>query len=257
MRFFFHIAYKGTQYRGWQRQPNVISVQEIIENVLSKLFSTNVIISGCGRTDAEVHASQYFFHLDLKHPPRDDTIFIINKQLPHDIVLHNIIPVASNANARFDAVTRTYDYYIHFKKQAFLNEGSSLYEGLLLNPEFMQAAMNLLLEYDDFRGFCKSPDVHNTTICHFESARLFEENGMLRLEFKANRFLRGMIRIIVFRLIAVGSKGMTLKKFENYLITKASMEPVQSAYPQGLYLSHIKYPFLDIPKRSPWSSVAF
>jgi len=249
MRYFFHIAYQGTRYRGWQRQPNVSSVQETIETVLESVFAKKLAVSGCGRTDAEVHASQYFFHLDLEKELAPKTIFILNKQLPPDIVVYDIIPVHQEANARFDAVLRTYDYYIHRNKQPYINNLSSLYQDLTLELSSMQKALRLLTRYDDYRAFCKSPDSHNTTIVKFESAQLFQEqNDTLRIEFKANRYLKGMIRIIVFRLLEVGQKKMTLEKFENYLITKFSEESVYPAYPQGLYLSHIKYPYLDYPK---------
>jgi len=249
LRYFFHIAYKGTKYRGWQRQPNVISVQEALEDVLADVFGKKLAVSGCGRTDAEVHASQYFFHLDLEIAPTAETVFIINKRLPKDIAVYDIIEVGEKASARFDAIIRTYNYCIHFSKMPFNNDLSSLYEGLELDYSKMRSGLQLLMKYDDYRAFCKSPDSHNTTICHFKSAELFEEENGIRLEFKANRYLKGMIRIIVYRLLELGKGKLSLEDFEYYLITKVSEAAVQSAYPQGLYLSHVLYPYLNLPTR--------
>lgn len=251
MRYFFHIAYQGTKYRGWQRQPNVKSVQETIEEVLSDVFGKTLAVSGCGRTDAEVHASQYFFSLDLEKTPDQETVFIINKRLPSDITLYDIIEVGEKASTRFDATCRTYNYYIHFSKMPYNSNLSSLYQGLQLDYDKIKTGLQLLLKYDDYRAFCKSPDSHNTTICKFVSAKLFvnSNNDGLRLEFKANRYLKGMIRILVYRLLELGKGRMSVKKFEDYLITKHSEDAVQSAYPQGLYLSHIEYPYLNMKTR--------
>jgi len=221
MRHFFHIAYKGTNYRGWQRQPNVISVQEILETQINHLLNVNTFIVGCGRTDAGVHASQFFFHLDVEKKWDFDLKYRLNKVLPPDIAIHDIIEVADNTHAQFDATERTYEYLIHTQKSPFLNDISAWYDEKL-DLEKMKTAVALLPKYDDFHAFCKTPDKHNHTLCKVVSARLFSDNNgnNIRFEITANRFLRGMIRIIVDRLIQVGTGRWSIEKFEQHLITK-------------------------------------
>lgn len=252
MRYFFHIAYQGTRYRGWQWQKETgKTVQQFVENGLNQVLKTKVKISACGRTDAEVHASQFFFHMDIEDVPADDLIFVLNKIWPHDISLFEIIPVSDKANARFDAIERTYEYYIHRSKNPFINNRSSLYENLDLDRSKIEQALRILPNYSDFRAFCKQPDKHKTTICHIKNALLKADNFEDKFSFQltANRYLKGMIRILVYRLLKVGTEEMSLDEFENYLVTKKASEAVQSAYPQGLYLTKVNYPYLDLPSR--------
>lgn len=248
MRYFFHIAYKGTQYRGWQRQPNVLSVQEVLETHINHILKTDTYIVGCGRTDAEVHASQYFFHLTMEQLWNFDLKARLNRVLPPDIAVFDIIPVKDKAHAQYDATQRTYDYFIHTQKSSFLNEFSAWY------PEHfdiaaMQKAVALLPCHSNFRSFCKQPDKHNSTICHVMAARLFAHASGDRLQFQitSNRFLRGMIRIIVSRLLKVGTGRMSLDEFESYLIGTKTPQFTNFAHPQGLHLSKVVYPYLELP----------
>jgi len=125
-RYFFKISYNGSDYFGWQRQPKQNSVQEEIETALSKLHSNAEIpIVGCGRTDTGVHAKQYFFHADLnKIEDLNHLKFKLNRMLPYSIVIHEIEEVMPDKHARFDATSRTYRYFIHLSKDAFINDFS-------------------------------------------------------------------------------------------------------------------------------------
>ncbi|MDF2432121.1 MAG: tRNA pseudouridine38-40 synthase, partial [Mucilaginibacter sp.] len=119
MRYFFHIGYHGSAYSGWQKHAGILSVQDVLETRLSKLLKTTVNIVGCGRTDAGVHASQFFFHADIEREWNSDLFFRLNKILPDDIAIFDIIPMQGAVHARFDAVQRTYDYFIHTYKDPF------------------------------------------------------------------------------------------------------------------------------------------
>jgi len=252
LRYFFHIAYQGTQYRGWQwQQQTSQTIQQFVEAGLNELIKAKVSLTACGRTDAEVHASQFFFHIDIEQELPQNLVFILNKLWPSDICLYDIIPVHDTANARFDAIERTYKYYIHRSINPFKKDCSSLYEELNLDRGKIEKALSILPQYDDFRAFCKQPEKHRTTICDIKSVTLQTDNfdQIFNFEFKANRYLRGMIRILVFRLLKVGSSELSLDEFENYLISKRSTEAVQLAYPQGLYLTKVRYPYLDLPSR--------
>jgi tRNA pseudouridine38-40 synthase len=258
MRYFFHIGYLGTNYRGWQRQTRVGTVQEFIERALSQIFKQEIVIFGCGRTDSGVHASQFFFHVDLQREWDFDLLFRINKVLPDDIAVFEIFPLSGEPHARFDATSRTYDYFIHTYKDPFLHNISSYYAEKDLDLETMRSAVALLLRYNDYASFCRSPASYRTTICNVTSATLFADSSGDRFRFSisANRFLGKMIRVIVGKLLDIGRRDLTLEMFESYLATKHSLGEIEPAYPQGLYLSKVTYPFLDAPPRTKFALIS-
>ncbi len=253
MRYFIHLAYSGKNYHGWQRQTNVLGIQDVIEEKLSLLLGKPVFIHGCGRTDAGVHAHQYFFQLEIEESWDFDFVFRINKMLPPDIAVFEIIPVTENANAQHDAIRRTYDYYLHFKKTPFLADHSTWYEGFELTQlEKMAKGANILTQYNDFRALCKRPDKVGHTRCNLSAVNIYKnKNGdRLRIEVTSNRFLRGMIRLIVTKLLEIGQGRLSLEDWENFIARNENPSFKRFAPPQGLHLSKIEYPFLNItPKR--------
>lgn len=257
MRYFVHIGYHGTNYSGWQIHPGVLNVQEVLQNALSKILKTPIAIFGCGRTDAQVHASQFFFHMDVDKEWKFDLLFRLNKLLPADIAIFDIISMEGLPHARFDAMQRTYDYFIHNYKDPFLSKFSSFYAYKNLDIVQMKAAVALLPLYNDYRGFCKSPDRNEHTICNITSASLHISAGedKIRFQISANRFLSKMVRIIVGRLLEIGQGKLRVDEFEHYLINKATPPIITPAYPQGLYLSKITYPYLDIPARTHFTKM--
>ncbi|MFZ4457051.1 MAG: tRNA pseudouridine(38-40) synthase TruA [Bacteroidales bacterium] len=257
MRYFLHIAYDGTNYRGWQRGPNALGVQEVIESALQMQLKEKVPIVGCGRTDAEVHASQFFFHIDLEKKLHPDLLFRLNKALPADIAVFDIIPMDGLPHARFDAYQRTYDYFIHTYKDPFLSGVSSLYLEKHLDLQKMKQAVELLPKYNDYRAFCKSPNRYEHTICDVSKAVLYaDENGeKIRFHISSNRFLGGMIRIIVGKLIKIGTGHLSVEQFEHFLTSLETPKTIIPAYPQGLFLSKVTYPFLDLPPRTEFASI--
>lgn len=258
MRYFVHIGYKGTNYFGWQRQPDKLSVQEVLENSLSRIFKQNIIIHGCGRTDAGVHASQYFFHMDIEKSWNFDLFFRLNRILPDDIALFDIIPMEAQPHARFDANQRVYDFFIHTYKDPFLSQSSSLYLRQSFDLKQMKKAVALLPQYEDYRAFCKSPDKNEHTICHVSAASLYTNSSGDRIRFRisSNRFLGRMIRILARKLIEIGDGNLSVDEFENHLISKNIPSKILPAHPQGLFLSKVTYPYLDLePKAKFWGSV--
>ena len=232
-------------------------MQEVLETALSMLLKNPVAIVGCGRTDARVHASQFFFHTDIEGEWDFDLFFRLNKILPDDIAVFDIIPMQGRPHARFDAIQRTYDYFIHIYKDPLLTSFSSLYPERNLDLDKMKAAVALLPLYNDYRAFCKCPDRIEHTLCYVSSASLFiDTNGdKLRFQVTANRFLSKMIRIIVGRLLEIGRGEMPVDEFEHYLINKVTPKIIIPAYPQGLYLSKVTYPYLDIPPQTAFTSI--
>ena len=251
LRYFFHCAYQGGNYHGWQRQPDVLGVQQVVEEALSKVLKQRIICLGCGRTDTGVHARQYFFHIDTTAYLPEDLPFILNKILPEDIAIFDILPVPKTHHAQFGASTRTYDYFIHQRKDPFLQAISAQYSCQDWDLIAMRQALAMVPRYQDFRAFCKTPDRHDSTLCDVHDVQLFsyDQGKKLQLQFTAKGFLKGMIRLLVGSLIAVGNGKLSLTAWEESLATGARPTSFSSAYPQGLYLSQINYPFLDIPPK--------
>ncbi len=257
MRYFLHIGYHGAQYSGWQKHPGMLTVQQVMETAISKVLKTPVAIIGCGRTDAQVHASQFFFHMDIEGGLGFDPLFRLNKLLPPDIAIFDIIAMEGLPHARFDAIQRTYDYFIHTYKDPFLNRFSSMYLEKNLDVDKMKAAASLLPLYNDYRAFCTSPDKNEHTICNVTSAALFTDQtgNRLRFHISANRFLGKMIRIIVGRLLDIGTGVSSVDEFEGQLTNTKTANNIKPAYPQGLYLSKITYSYLNLPPHTTFISM--
>jgi len=252
LRYFFHIAYHGQQYGGWQRQPDVLSIQELIENALLKVLKTKTTIYGCGRTDSQVNASQYFFHADIAEPFEYDLVFRLNKALPSAISIYEILQMVGKPHARFDATHREYDYFLHTYKDPFLNMQSSLYLHPNLDLLKMKEVVNLLPKYKDYRAFCVHPDKNEHTLCDVSDANLYVNaaGDRIRFNIRSNRFLGKMIRILTGKLILIGQGRLSVSEFENHLITREIPKILTPAYPIGLYLSKVTYPYLDLPTRT-------
>jgi tRNA pseudouridine38-40 synthase len=257
VRYFFHIGYSGTNYRGFQRQSKAQNVQNVIETSLTQILKTPISIVGCGRTDAQVHASQFFFHVDIEQEWDYDLLFRLNKLLPSDIAVFDIIPMKGLPHARFDANHRSYDYFIHTYKDPFLSPVSSLYLERNLDLDKMKAATSLLTKYNDYAAFCKGSATYEHTICHVTSAQLFADasGDKLRFQISSNRFLAKMIRIIVGKLIDIGKGELTVDEFEYHLASREIPKTIEPAYPQGLFLSKVTYPYLDLAPRTGFSSI--
>ena len=155
MRFFTELAYKGTHYHGWQKQPNSTSVQEVIEQAFSTILGADIELVGCGRTDTGVHASQYFAHFDFEGTFPEGFLSRVNKFLAKDIAIRQILPVDQGAHARFDAVRRSYEYHMVFEKSPFeIDTAWYYYLGKELDLKKLNEAAALLLQYHEFAPFC-------------------------------------------------------------------------------------------------------
>ena len=199
MRYFIHIGYDGTNFKGWQRQKNnPNTIQERIEQTLFKLFKKQITVYGCGRTDAGVHASQYILHINLDNAPRFDLKVRLNHNLPAAIVVFEIIEVDEDQHCRYDAMWRTYDYFMHWNKGPALFHYSAFYRKSALDIDLMKKAVALIAGTKDFRPLCKQPDLYKHTLCQIKKCELFvhKEQGRLRFSITSNRFLRGMIRYL-------------------------------------------------------------
>ena len=244
MRYFAELAYKGTAYFGWQRQPEQISVQEQIENALSTILNLQIPIVGCGRTDTGVHASQYFIHFDFEGDFPQEFVRRLNKFLPPDIVIYRIFPVAADAHARYDATRRAYEYHLSYQKDPFSIDTNYFFPfAHQLDLFKLQEGANLLLQYEDFFPFCKSRTDVKTMKCElFRSEWEIQEGKKLIFHIAANRFLRGMVRLIVGMCLKVGLGKVKLEEVQQAMEQQTRLERSWSVPPEGLFLTEVVYP---------------
>ena len=241
MRYFFEISYKGTNYHGWQRQNNAISVQEVVENCLAKLVQEDVEITGSGRTDKGVHCSQQYFHCDIQSILPEGLIQKMNSFLPDAIAIRTIHKVESDNHARFDAISRRYKYIIQRRKNPFINDTAFLFSRSL-ETDLMNKAAELLLGDQDFQCFSKvKTDVH-TFNCRIDKAIWTFENDQLIFDIVAYRFLRGMVRAIVGTLLEIGQGKRTLDDLKSLLKSGDRTKAGASVPARGLSLYEVKYP---------------
>ena len=242
-RYFVELSYNGASFFGWQRQPNQISVQEEIENAFTKLNSNNsVVIVGCGRTDAGVHANHYVLHVDLKKGNTiDHLIFKLNRILPASIVIHSIYEVSFDMHARFNARSRTYRYFINSKKDPF-KQGLSWTFLQELNFEAMNSAGELLIGKKDFTSFSKVNTDVKTNICTVSKAEWVQiDSTNFYFEITADRFLRNMVRATVGTLLEIGQGKMSPDSILTILEAKDRGEAAISVPAHGLYLWEVCY----------------
>jgi len=242
LRYFIEIAYNGKNYFGWQRQPQQISVQQVLEETLSTLLRGEIKITGAGRTDTGVHAKQLFAHFDFEAiEDRDEFLFRINSFLPKDISIKNIFEVKVDAHARFDAVEREYKYIISLDKDPFTEDFAyQIYNRP--NVDLMNQAAEMLLDHKDFQCFSRSKTDVKTYNCTIVKANWEAKNNKLIFTIAADRFLRNMVRAIVGTLLEVGFGKTSLEEFQKILDSKSREEAGASAPAHGLYLTKVVYP---------------
>jgi tRNA pseudouridine38-40 synthase len=243
-RYFIECSYDGTAYNGWQIQPNGTGVQQVIEEALHTLLRRVCPILGSGRTDTGVHARQQFAHVDL--PEMDEKsiqqlVFKLNNILPDDITIRGIYRVNSTAHARFDAIRRTYKYYLSFQKDAFRFRHQYYYRGKL-NMQAMEVAAAIIPQYTDFSSFCKSHAASQTPFCKVDTSFWEETEQGWVYTISADRFLRNMVRAIVGTMIEAGKGKISPDEIHAIIEQKDRRAAGFSAPANGLFLHRVEYP---------------
>lgn len=242
-RYFIYLSYDGSNYHGWQIQPNAATVQETLEKALTLLMRHPVEITGAGRTDTGVNASTMVAHADF--PGEIDckqTVYRLNRMLPPDIAIHSIKAVTETAHARFDALSRRYRYHISTAKNPFTRRYSCRVTGEL-DFEAMNSAAATLPEYTDFTSFSKLHTDTKTNNCKVTKAQWVQTSASeWYFEIEADRFLRNMVRAIVGTLLMVGRGKISVEGFREIIEKKQRSEAGDSALAQALFLEEVKYP---------------
>jgi tRNA pseudouridine38-40 synthase len=248
-RYFIEISYLGTNYHGWQLQPNATTVQMVLEDSLKLITGSTIKTTGAGRTDTGVHARHYTAHFDSEHPVFETgshCVYKLNCILPADISVKRLYPVKPEAHARFSALSRTYEYRISQHKDPF-DTILSWYLSRPLDLAAMNQAARKLMEYSDFTSFSKLHSDVKTNKCHIMEATWCDAAGKIIFTIKADRFLRNMVRAIVGTMIEIGQGNIDLPGFANIIAGKDRGLAGFSVPPHGLYLVDISYPELRIP----------
>jgi tRNA pseudouridine38-40 synthase len=241
MRFFIYLSYDGTRYHGWQIQPNGISVQEVLNKALSTLLHEPIEVTGAGRTDAGVNASMMVAHFDTGREADEQLVYRLNKYLPQDIAIQKIVPVTSEAHARFSATSRTYYYYIITEKTPF--EPYAYRFPQPLDFDKMNEAAQTLFDYTDFTSFSKLHTDVKTNNCRIMHA-CWTQVAPHKWQFTitADRFLRNMVRAIVGTLLDVGRGTLSIEQFRGIIEQKDRCSAGTSVPGNALFLSNITYP---------------
>ena len=245
MRYCLELAYNGSRFHGFQEQPNTpLTIQHRLESKLQLLVPQASKIIGCGRTDAGVHARQYFAHFDSPQGLREDFVHRYNQILGPDIYIKRCFEVRADFHARFDALSRGYSYQLLGYKDPFSQETSFQFGQMdKLDWVKVQEAAALLPRYPAFAPFCKTHTDSKTRFCKIEYSvwrALGPEHYVY--EVQADRFLRGMVRLIVGMCLYVGLGKLSLDQVENALANQTPLPRPWSAPAQGLFLDRISYP---------------
>lgn len=235
------ISYKGTNFNGWQIQPNGVTVQEEIEKALSTILKAKISILGSGRTDAGVHAKQQIAHFDADEIDTRKLVFKLNSFLDPDIAIKSIRPVKDDVSARFEATSRKYHYHLHQVKDPF-KTGVSYYFNPVLNVDLINEACEIIKDWQNFECFSKVHTEVNHFNCQIFQAKWVQEGTNHLFEISANRFLRGMVRAIVGTLIDVGLAKTSIEELKLILESNDRSKAGRAVPAEGLFLQEVIYP---------------
>ena len=240
-RYFIEFSYDGSNYHGLQKQPNSETIQECIEFNMSKFLGLNIDLTLAGRTDTGVHARQMFAHFDIDIDfSQDNFCRSLNMMLPKDICVESLSLVDENDHARFDAISRTYEYFINSKKNPF-NYKFAYYIRDELDIVKMNKSCSKLLNHTDFKCFSKSNTDVKTFDCDISFAKWDMIEGGYKFTITSNRFLRNMVRSIVGTMIDIGRLKVSQTDFQKILDSRNRSEAGLSVPALGLFLNNIKY----------------
>lgn len=249
-RYFIEVAYKGTNYSGFQIQENANSIQAEVEKAMNIFFKfpsfsgekLGVRLTGSSRTDAGVHALQNFFHFDVDEDLnfKNDFKYNLNALLPLDIAIKKICKVTDDAHCRFDALSREYKYFIYQKKNPFLQD-TAYYYPYQISIDKLNEAAAIIIKYDNFISFSKTNTQVKNFICSIKKSEWNLENEQIIYTVVANRFLRGMVKALVGTMLQVGRGKMTIKKFKELIQNKSSSQADFSPPSHGLFLMSVSF----------------
>lgn len=241
MRYFIEVAYKGTNYSGFQSQKNANTIQSEIEKALKVLLKKEVELTGSSRTDAGVHAHQNYFHFDIEKKLSRELLYNLNAILPDDIAAKKITEVKIDAHCRFDAISREYEYHIYKKKNPFLVD-RAFYFPYTLDIDLLQTGASIAKEYSDFTSFSKKNTQVKSFVCEINESKWIVRDDCLIYKVRANRFLRGMVRGLTATMLKLGRTKISMEDFRTIIETKDCRLADFAVPSHGLFLIEVCYP---------------
>jgi tRNA pseudouridine38-40 synthase len=243
-RYFIEVSYKGSGYSGFQIQKNANSIQSEIEKSLKIFFREDFKLTCSSRTDAGVHAISNYFHFDGVTLPAPEIlkegIYNLNSILPNDIVVKRIYEVESNAHCRFNALSRYYRYIVYQNKDPFVADRAYYYP-YKLDIKQLQAAADVLMEYQDFTSFSKRNTQVKSFYCNIIKSQWVDQDNLTIYNVEANRFLRGMVRGFVGTMLKVGTGKISIDDFRKIIESKDCNQADFSVPAHGLFLLSVRY----------------
>ncbi len=243
MTYKLTLAYEGTNYHGWQRQKNGITVQEVLEGILESVFKVPTTVTGCSRTDAGVHAKTYVCSFSGETTiPCNKIPFVLNTMLPDDIRAYKCEIMHDDFNARFETVTKAYEYKI--LNRCFndpLLRNYVWHYPVKLDVEKMQTAAKIIQGKHDFASFCAAGSVVKSTVRNVTELTVSKEDDLITIRAKADGFLYNMIRIIAGTLVYVGNGKLCAEDIQALIEKKDRRLLGITAPPQGLSLVEVNY----------------
>ncbi len=243
MNFKIIVQYDGTKYFGWQKQPDMVTIQSEIEKALKIMTGAQVNLHGSGRTDAGVHAIAQVAHFkcDTKIPPGDFKRGM-NGLIGDGINIRSCEIVPDDFHARFSAKGKIYLYRIlNSLNVDVFNRQYAWFFHRDLNIDNMQKAANILIGEHDFKSFENTGSPRNNSIRIVRHAEFVKENDLLLFEIEGNGFLRNMVRNIVGTLIEVGLERLTPSEFKLIIESKDRSNASTTAPSNGLFLKKVLY----------------
>lgn len=240
MRYFIEVAYKGTNYSGFQLQANANTIQAEVEKAIQICCRQHYKLTGSSRTDAGVHAYQNYFHFDSETELANSLIYNLNSLLPIDIVVKKIIHVADNAHSRFDATTRQYTYHLCKFKNPFSNE-IAWYYPYKVDPDVLLETAILIHSYTDFTSFSKLHTNTTTNDCSIVESTWLIEGEIMIYTVKANRFLRGMVRALVGTMLQAARGLINVEDFKKIIEARDCTKANFATPAKGLFLEKVGY----------------
>ncbi len=239
-RYFIEVAYTGTRYSGFQVQINANTIQAEVTRALKIFFGKEYELTGSSRTDTGVHALQNFFHFDADIDINNKTVYSLNALLPYDIVVKNFVEVQPEAHCRFDAVSRTYNYYITRFKNPFYFERAYYYP-FKADADLLQHMATAITTFTNFTSFSKKKTQVKTFKCNIEYSRWVFEDDIWRYEVKADRFLRGMVKGLVGTMLNLSKHNKTIADLADIFEQQNPAAADFSVSPDGLFLMSVEF----------------
>lgn len=240
-RYFLKCSYLGTDYAGFQIQENAKTIQGEIENGLQTILRKKVVLTGSSRTDAGVHALENYFHFDFEDFPYEKVAYALNSILPRDIAIIAIIPVKDDAHCRFDALARSYEYFIHNEKDPFIQD-RSYYFPFTLDFDLLKESAAYIITQTDFTSFSKKNTQVFTNNCQIEYSYWETHDKGYIYRVKGNRFLRGMVRGLVGTQLKLARGKINFDEFKAVFDAKDCSKADFSVPGKGLKLVEVAYP---------------